>query len=253
MTTLALYSNKGGVGKTATAVNLAYLSARNGHHTLLVDLDPQGAATYYFRVKPKLKAQARGLGGKPRPLDDSIKATDYEGLDILPADFSHRNLDIAFDRQKRSKRRLELALRHLRKEYEVIILDCPPTINLVAENIFTAADRLLVPLIPTTLSVHSHEQLLSFLAGEGRSARRVLAFFSMVDARRSLHQQLMASVRLRYEGVLRSVIPYLAQIEQMGVSREPVPAFAPKSRAARSYEALWAEIQEKSLQDRRKG
>ncbi len=253
MTTLALYSNKGGVGKTATAVNLAYLAARSGYQTLLADLDPQGAATYYFRVKPKLKRRARGLSGKAGPLDDSIKATDFERLDLLPADFSHRNLDIAFDRQKRSRQRLDIAFRHFREEYDLIILDCPPTINIVAENIFNASDRLLVPLIPTTLSVHSHEQLLLFLADEGRSAKRVHSFFSMVDARRSLHQQIMTSLRARFDGILRSSIPYLAQIEQMGIHRAPAPAFAPKSRAARSYEALWAEIHEKLLKDRRGG
>jgi cellulose biosynthesis protein BcsQ len=193
------------------------------------------------------------LHGAPKPLDESIKASDYDRLDLLPADFSHRNLDISFERRKRSRQRLDIALRHLRNEYDVIILDCPPTINIVAENTFNAADRLLVPLIPTTLSVHSHEQLLSFLADEGRSAKRVHAFFSMVDARRSLHQQVMTSLEARFDGILQNTIPFLAQIEQMGIHREPVPAFAPKSRAARSYEALWDEIRLKMLKERRAG
>lgn len=157
MTTLALYSNKGGVGKTAAAVNLAYLAAQSGYVTLICDLDPQSSATFYFRVKPKLKRKARGLIGGSKSLDRSIKATDYENLDLLPADFSHRNLDITFDKQKQRKQRLDIALKPLKEEYDLIILDCPPTINILAENIFNAADMLLVPLIPTTLSMRSHE------------------------------------------------------------------------------------------------
>ncbi len=244
MTTLALYSNKGGVGKTAAAVNLAYLAAQSGYKTLLADLDPQGSSTYYFRVKPKLKRKARGLVGGNKPLDNSIKATDYDNLDILPADFSHRNLDITFDRQKRRKERLDIAFRQFRKEYDLIILDCPPTINIVAENIFNVSDHLLVPLIPTTLSVHTHDQLLSFLASEGRNSSRVSAFFSMVDGRKKLHHQIMNSLNARFDGILESAIPYLSQIEQMGIYREPVPAFAPGSRATAAYQALWTELQE---------
>lgn len=249
MTTLALYNNKGGVGKTAAAVNLAYLAAQSGYLTLLVDLDPQGAATFYFRVKPKLKRQARGLVGRGKPLDNSIKATDYANLDLLPADFSHRNLDITFDRQRRRRRRLDIALRQFRSEYDLIILDCPPTINIVAENIFKASDRLLIPLIPTTLSVYTHEQLLSFLADDGRLTRRVFAFFSMVDGRKKLHREIIATLQARFDRILHSPIPYLSQIEQMGIYREPVAAFAPQSRAAHSYQDLWAEIREELLDE----
>lgn len=242
MTTLALYSNKGGVGKTAAAVNLAYLAAQSGYTTLICDLDPQGSATFYFRVKPKLKRKARGLVGRSKQLDHSIKATDFEHLDLLPSDFSHRNLDTTFDRQKRSKRRLDIALKPLRQEYDLIILDCPPTINILAENIFNASDHLLVPLIPTTLSVRTHEQLHSFLAENDGDPERVSAFFSMVDRRKKLHRQIMVSLQDEFDGILQTVIPYMSQIEQMGLYREPVPAFAPRSRAAQAYQALWDEV-----------
>jgi len=244
MTTLALYSNKGGVGKTAAAVNLAYLAAQSGYTTLICDLDPQGSATFYFRVKPKLKRKARGLVGGSEQIDRSIKATDYDNLDLLPSDFSHRNLDITFDRQKHSKQRLDITLKPLRKEYDLIILDCPPTINILAENIFNASDHILVPLIPTTLSVRTHEQLLAFFRENGRDTSQVSAFFSMVDRRKKLHREIMTSLQDQFSGILQSAIPYLSQIERMGIYREPVPAFAPRSKAALSYHALWAEIQQ---------
>ena len=161
MTTLALYSNKGGVGKTAAAVNLAYLAAKSGKTTLICDLDPQGATTFYLRVKPKVKRKAQGLAKGGKAIEDSIKGTDYENLDLLPADFTHRNLDIVFDQLKRPKERLRKVLKPFEKEYDLIVLDCPTTMNIMAEHIFNDADILLTALITTTMPRLAHEQLLS--------------------------------------------------------------------------------------------
>ncbi|MDX1436294.1 MAG: AAA family ATPase [Anaerolineales bacterium] len=244
MTTLALYNNKGGVGKTTSAVNLAYLSAHDGRSTLICDLDPQSSATYYFRVKPKLKKKAREFENK-KPLERSIKGTDFEGLDLLPADFTHRNLDIAFHGHKHSKERLSQVLKPYRKEYDLIFIDTPPTLNIVAENVFHAADILLVPLIPTTLSLRAYGQLLAFLGDSGFRPDSVLAFFSMVDRRKKMHNDLMKEAVESFPGVLPRAIPDLALIEKMGVERRPVPEYAPYSTAARAYEALWAAVKER--------
>lgn len=244
MTTLALYSNKGGVGKTAAAVNLAYLAAQSGLMTLICDLDPQASATFYFRVKPKLKPKAQGLVRGHKQVDRSIKGTDYENLDLLPADFTHRNLDLTFNSQRRRKQRLRMILKPLRKEYDLIILDCPPSINIVAENIFNAADHLLVPLIPTTLSVRSHVQLHAFLDENSYRSMGVHTFFSFVDGRKRMHRELAAWARGNFDGVLQSAIPYLSHVEQMGNYRQPVPEFAPASPASAAYQALWKEIHE---------
>ena len=222
MTILALYSNKGGVGKTAAAVNLAYLAAQSGLMTLICDLDPQASTTFYFRVKPKLKPKARGLVGKHKPIDHSIKGTDFENLDLLPADFTHRNLDITYN--------------------DLIILDSPPTINILAENIFNAADHLLVPLIPSTLSIRTHSQLLSFLKENKYQSDRVHSFFTFVDGRKKMHRELATWARDNFNGVLHSAIPYLSHVEQMGIYRQPVPAFAPASLASVAYQDLWNEI-----------
>ena len=250
MKTLALYSNKGGVGKTAAAVNLAYLAARAGLVTLICDLDPQSSTTFYFRVKPKLKPKARGLVRGHKQIDRSIKGTDYENLDLLPADFTHRNLDITFNRQRSRKHRLKLILDPLRKEYDLIILDTPPTINILAENIFNAADHLLVPLIPSTLSIRTHAQLLSFLKKNKYRSDGVYTFFSFVDGRKKMHRELAIWARQNFSGVLRSVIPYLSHVEQMGIYREPVPAFAPASPASKAYQDLWEEIYQELFHER---
>ena len=244
MTTLAIYSNKGGVGKTTAAVNLSYLAAQTGAKTLLCDLDPQSSATYYFRVKPKLRSGAKGFIKGGKQVYKSVKGTDYENLDLLPADFSLRNLDVSFNELKRSKKRLREILNSLKDQYDLIILDCPVTISILAENILNAVDYTLVPLIPTILSVRTYQQLLDFCKKKNFDVGRIYCFFSMVDLHKKMHKDLMNDVSKEFNGVLKSFIPYLAQIEQMGVYREPVAVSAPKSVAAKSYQNLWAMVQE---------
>ena len=247
MTTLALYSNKGGVGKTAAAVNLSYLAAQSGAKTLICDLDPQSSATYYFRVKPRLKAGAKGFIKGGKQVFKSVKGTDYENLDLLPADFSLRNLDVRFDRLKRSEKRLRKILRQFQNEYDFIILDCPVTINILAENILNAADYTLVPLIPTILSVRTYRQLLSFCRKKNYDVAKIYTFFSMVDRHKKMHLELMVRVARDFNGVLKSLIPYLAQIEKMGIYRAPVEVFAPGSLASKSYQNLWNKIKKTIL------
>ena len=236
---LATYNIKGGVGKTSTAVNLAYLAARGGAPTLLWDLDPQGASTYLFRVKPKVRGGTRKVLGRGRDLDARIKGTDFDGLDLLPADFRYRHMDLALDRFKHPTRRLARVLKPLRAEYEYIFLDCPPSISLVSETVFEAADALLVPIIPATLSSRTLEQLEAVLDGGGP---QVLAFLSMVDRRKRLHRELTESLRATHPEVLETAIPTSAEIERMGVERDVVASFAPRGRAAAAYEGLWLDV-----------
>ena len=125
MKVFASYNIKGGVGKTSTAVNLAHLSAREGRRTLLWDLDPQAAATYMFRVKPRVKGGGHALVTGKRPLEDAIRATDFGDLDLLPADFSYRNLDLDLDDAKKRTRRLRQLIGTLPDVYDVVFLDPP--------------------------------------------------------------------------------------------------------------------------------
>ena len=251
MTIVAIYSNKGGVGKTAAAVNLAYLAAQSSAVTLLCDLDAQGSSTYYFRIKPGIKRKARGLTKGSRKIDASIKSTDYANLDLLPADFSHRNLDITYDKAKKSTSQLRKVLKPLESTYEFLFLDCPPTLNLLAENVFGTADHVLVPLIPTTLSLRAHEQLLSFSAQAGYGSERIFAFFSMVDGRKKMHRELIAYAQDAFGNVLEAYIPYLSHVEQMGLYQAPVSTFAANTPAAWAYDELWDEVRGRMLGFRR--
>jgi chromosome partitioning protein len=244
MKVLATYNLKGGVGKTATAVNVSYLAARDGLSTLLWDLDPQGAATFTFRIKPRVKGGSKALVGRSTPLARAIKGTDFDGLDLVPADFSYRNMDLHLDAGKKPVRRLRRLLAPLAGEYDVVILDCPPSISLVSESIMDASDLLLVPLIPATLSLRTFGQLHEFLTDFDGRAPQVLGFFSMVDRRKRMHREIVASPPLAGRGasIAKTAIPALAIIERMGEVRAPVTASAPRSVAAMCYADLWSEV-----------
>jgi chromosome partitioning protein len=241
---LATYNIKGGVGKTSAAVNLAYLAATGGAQTLLWDLDPQGASTYVFRVKARVKGGGRKLVRGKSDADDLIKGTDHERLDLLPADFSYRHMDLALADSKDPTGRLARVLEPLREEYDFIFLDCPPSISLVSEGVFEAADALLVPIVPATLSSRTFDQLRR-VVGNGDGAPQVLAFLSMVDKRKRHHRELVASLQAEYPEVLEAGIPSAADVERMGLERTVVEQFSPDGRAARAYRELWAEICER--------
>jgi chromosome partitioning protein len=242
MKILATYNIKGGVGKTATAVNLSYLAARDGLRVLLADLDPQAAATYTLRVRPRVKGGGKALIRGNRELDAAIKGTDFDNLDLLPADFTFRNLDLMLDATKKPTQRLARLLRPLRTSYDLVFLDCPPGISLLSESVLHAADLVLVPIIPTTLSLRTLDQLTEFISDFDGHRPQVLAFSSMIDRRKRLHKEIAERLPAERKDVANTAIPALSMIEQMSVQRAPVAAFAPRSAATRAYAQLWAEV-----------
>lgn len=244
MKIIAVYNIKGGVGKTATAVNLAYLSARAGYRTLVWDLDPQAAASFYFRIKPKVKDGKKLLRGKG-DLDDVVKATDFDNLDLLPADFCYRNMDRYLNDAKKPTKQLLKLMRPLAESYDRVFLDCPPSISLASENIFRAADALLIPLIPTTLSLRTLKQLLDFLGQKHLDALPLFPFYSMVDRRKKMHTEIIARAPDSRVSALENWIPYASDVERMGIQRMPVGSYAPRGTAWRAYEALWAEVSQR--------
>jgi len=239
MKVLACYNIKGGVGKTTAAVNLAYQSTFTGARTLVWDLDPQGAASFYFRVKSRVKGGGKKLLSGKTDLTERIKATDFRGLDLLPADLSYRNMDLILDDQRKSTRRLAKLLAVLSDDYEYVILDCAPTLSLVTEAVFSASDALIVPLVPTPLSLRSLTQVLEFRKKKGFKKLQLVPFFSMVDRRKKIHRHIVEVLPKRYPTIPPVEIPYCAEVERMGEIRAPVAVFARRSRAAAAYQSLW--------------
>jgi chromosome partitioning protein len=240
---VAVTNIKGGVGKTTTAVNLAFLCAAGGRSTLLWDLDPQGAATYILRCEPNEHASAKKLVSGKRELPELLVPSGHDKLDVLPSDLSYRNFDVHLSARKHPTERLLKMSRSLRDVYAALFLDCPPGISLLSENVLRAADAVVVPLLPTPLSVRMLWQLRDFVVANGWTDLVLLPFFSMVDRRKSLHHDVIASTRERFPELLATEVPYSSEIERMSLRRAPIPTYSPRSAAGQIYSALWSEIE----------
>lgn len=245
MKTIACYSIKGGVGKTAAAVNFSLTAAEDGLRVLLIDLDPQGASSFYFRVKPSEKLKAKLFLSEHAKLLNNIRESDYKGLDILPANLSYRNFDVMLKEMSRSKKRLGDTLKKLNSDYDLVVLDCPPNISLLSENVFHAANLILVPVIPTTLSERTLKQLWQFFKDNGYETKKIVPFLSMVNYRTRMHNDVSERLNSRYKRMLKGYIPLSAEIEKMGKFRAPILAYARNHIAAKCYQMMWQELRDR--------
>jgi chromosome partitioning protein len=242
MNVIAIYNVKGGVGKTTAAVNLSYLSATTGRRTLLWDLDPQAASSFAFRVRP----QVAGFGKKSledgAALADAIKETDYDRLDLLPADFAYRKLDRLLGRTGHPHRVWPALVSTIGREYDAVFLDCPPGISRLTDGVFASATVVLVPTIPTVLSLRMLAGLMKW-SGAGGEAPALAALLSMVDHRKRLHRRTCLWAARHPEVFLSPQIPYASIVEQMAVRRMPLPVLAPSDAATAAFRAAWSELQ----------
>ncbi len=242
MKLIAFHNIKGGVGKTAAAVNIAQLAGAAGIPTLLWDLDAQAAATWYLTNDTAIpKAKAGKLIKGKTPLGRMITRTSLPNLDLLPSDVSFRNMDLQLERQGNDRLFNDL-IAPLAEDHALVILDCPPSLSRLAEAIFRTADRIYVPLLPTWLSINSWEQLLTFTRDRKLNTKRLFPFFSMVDRRKALHREVLAKPPASLKRLLSGYIPYASDVERMGEKRLPVNLFAPRSPAALAYRLMWEQM-----------
>jgi cellulose biosynthesis protein BcsQ len=250
MNVIAVYNIKGGVGKTTTAVNLSYMAAAGGLRVLLWDLDLQAASTFALRVRPRVAGFGKKSLQSGEAFAVAIRETDYDNLDLLPADFAYRKFDRFLGELGKPADVLAALLTTLGRDYDVVILDCPPGFSLIAEGIFAAAEVVLVPTIPTVLSLRTVARIIE-CADRADSPSHLAAFFSMVDRRKALHRCASDWIANYPEVFLDTRIPYASVVEQMTVRRMPLGVFAPRDPATSAFAQLWAELQTRVLQPRR--
>jgi chromosome partitioning protein len=242
MRVIAVYNMKGGVGKTTAAVNLAYCSAAGGARTLVWDLDPQAAASFSFRVRPHVDGVRRKTVASGDAFAMAIKETDYANLDLLPADFAYRKLDRLLGEIGKPARVVTTLVDAVGRDYDTVFLDCPAGLTLLTEGLFAAADLLLVPTIPTVLSLRTVARVIKS-ADRCDSPADIAAFLSMVDRRKTLHRRASEAAAAHQDLFIPGQIPYASVVEQMTVRRMPLPVFAPRDPATLAFREIWAQVQ----------
>lgn len=215
----------------------------SGHRTLLWDLDAAGGSGFLYGVEPSGSGLAAQIFSRQRSARTLIRNSAWKGIDILPADESIRALDAQLARIGKRKRLAKLTAQFA-ADYPRIILDCPPVMNELSAQVVRAADLVIVPLPPSPLSTRALDLVVREIAGSSKRHPPILPVLSMLDMRRSLHQQAQKA------NPNWPVIPYASVVEQCAVQHRPVGAIAPQSPAAHAFAGLWRAI-EKKLAERR--
>lgn len=243
MNKIAFFNVKGGVGKTTSAVNFAWLAAEHGVPTLLWDLDPQSCASWYLGIDDQAEHRSISIFKGKTPLGKLRLHTAHPRLSVIPSDLSLRKLELLLHDEAKSDRLLEKLSEHLSENNKLLVFDCAPAYSKVSENLFNSCDVLAVPLLPSPLSLRSYTQLKAFLQKKKRWQRiKLQPFFTMVDRRRKIHNDVIEDAKSIIGEEEPVVIPYASEYEKMGIHRAPIHAFAANSAAAKAYEVLWERL-----------
>lgn len=248
---LAMANQKGGVGKTTTAVNVAAAFVRFRRPILLIDLDPQGNATSSLGVdKLQLKRSTYDVLIDGLPLDACVQSDIRPGLDLLGANNTLAGAEVELVDARERERRLGKAIAASQRDYAAVIIDCPPSLGLLTVNALTAASGVVIPIQCEYLALEGLMQLVNTIDLVKRRLNPSLdvlgVVMTMYDARTRLSAQVLDEVKRYFPSRLfRSIIPRTVRLAEAPSFGQPIYEYSPSSVAASSYEKLTAEIAER--------
>ncbi|MDZ7677616.1 MAG: AAA family ATPase [Acidimicrobiales bacterium] len=245
---IALANQKGGVGKTTTAVNLGACLAELGYRTLIVDLDPQGNASTGLGIDPRsIEISMYDVLLQGTPLEDTVEASSVRNLFVAPANLDLAGAEIelvpAFSRETR----LREAISAIRDQFDYILIDCPPSLGLLTVNGLAAAEEVMVPIQCEYYALEGLGQLLRNVDLVQKRLNPALELSGIVlvmyDARTKLSDQVAAEVREHFgDTVFRQMVPRTVRLSEAPSFGQPIIAFDPSSRGAIAYRELAKEV-----------
>ena len=246
--TIAVANQKGGVGKTTTTINLSAALAEQGKKVLLVDLDPQGNATSGVGVdKRELENTVYELISGRITLEECLIETDFLNLSVLPANINLSGAEIDLIDMEDREYYLKEILAPVKDDYDFILIDCPPSLNMLTVNAMTAADTVLVPIQCEYYALEGLSQLIHTINLVKRKLNPDLRMegvvFTMYDARPKLSMQVVENVKQTLkENIYNTIIPRSIKLAEAPSYGMPITAYAPTSPGADSYRLLAMEV-----------
>ncbi len=243
---ISVVNQKGGVGKTTTAVNLSACLANIGSHVLIVDLDPQGNASSGLQMKAGSRTVYEALLGQCA-LKDAVTRTMQKHLDGAPTDIRMAGAELELAGMDKREYRLKEALAPIRGDYDYILIDCPPSLGLITVNALAAADSVLIPIQCEYYALEGVSSLISTITRIKKSVNPHLetegVVLTMFDGRTNLSLQVAAEVKKHFKNkVFASVIPRNVRLGEAPSHGLPIHLYDPKSAGAEAYSSLAREL-----------